>query len=60
MATLGQFRFAPSGRVSGIGLEVALKLAELRGYRADLVSVLLQEAESTIIASINSTTDDPI
>ncbi len=60
MATVGQFHYAPSGRVCGIGFDTALKIAEVRGYNVGIVSVLLQDAEVAIIESMNSSTEDLI
>ncbi len=58
MASLGQFRYAPSGRVVGIGFDTALKIAEVRGYHPAVVSILLQDAELAIIQSMNTSPED--
>jgi len=53
MASLGQLRIAPSGRVIGIGMGTALQIAHMRGYDAATVSELLQEAEAVIVPLLN-------
>ena len=58
MALLGQLRLAPSGRVTGLEMTAALKLADARGYNVGVVSVLLQEAESVLVSSLNTTPEE--
>lgn len=58
MASLGQLRVAPSGRVIGLGIGTALQIAHMRGYDTATVSELLQEAEAAIVPLLNDTTDN--
>ncbi|MCB9990680.1 MAG: hypothetical protein H6867_04795 [Rhodospirillales bacterium] len=53
MASLGQFRLAPSGHVLGIDMATALTIATIRGYDVASVSLLLQEAEAVIVPLMN-------
>lgn len=53
MASLGQFRLSPAGHVLGIDMATALKIAQIRGYDAAVVSELLQEAEAVIVSLMN-------
>jgi len=53
MASMGQFRLAPSGHVLGIDMATALTIAKIRGYDAAIVSELLQEAEAVIVSLMN-------
>ncbi|MBI4030842.1 MAG: hypothetical protein HY370_04140 [Proteobacteria bacterium] len=53
MASLGQLRLSPSGRVIGIGVGAALQIAQARGYDTVTVSELLQEAEAVILPLLN-------
>ena len=52
-ACLGQLRFAPSGHVSGIDMNAALKIAEVRGFDTGIVSELLSAAENGLIEAMN-------
>lgn len=58
MASLGQFRLAPSGHVLGIDMATALTIATIRGYDAATVSELLQEAEAVIVTLLNERPED--
>ena len=57
-ACLGQLRFAPSGHVSGIDMNAALKIAEVRGFDTGIVSELLASAENGLIEAINQKETD--
>jgi len=57
-ACLGQLRFAPSGHVSGIDMNAALKIAEVRGFDKGIVSELLASAENGLIEAINQKETD--
>jgi len=57
-ACLGQLRFAPSGHVAGIDMNAALKIAEVRGFDAGVVSELLSAAENGLIEAINQKETD--
>ena len=52
-ASLGQLRFAPSGHVTGIDMNAALKLAEVRGFEPGVMSELLSAAENGLVEAMN-------
>ncbi len=53
MASLGQIRVSPSGRIIGLDMAAALSITAGRGYDVAAVSELLQEAEATLIPLLN-------
>lgn len=57
-ACLGQLRFAPSGHVAGIDMSAALKIAEVRGFDAGVMSELLGAAENGLIEATNQKETD--
>ncbi len=58
MASMGQFRMAPSGHILGLDMATALTIATIRGYNAATVSELLQEAEVVIVSLMNERPED--
>lgn len=58
MASLGQLRVSPSGRIVGIELAAAFAVAQARGYDLATVSELLQEAEAILVQSLNEKSED--
>ena len=57
-ASLGQLRFAPSGHVTGIDMNAALKLAEVRGFEPSVMSELLSAAENGLVEAMNQKETD--
>jgi len=55
---LGQLRFTPSGHVSGIDMNAALKIAEARGFEICVMSELLSAAENGLIEAMNQKETD--
>ena len=54
MTCQGQVRFAPSGQVIGLELEVALQVAAARCYDVTVLSELLSAAEAGTIEAVIS------
>ena len=52
-ASLGQLRLGPSGKVLGIDMTAALRIAQARGFDEAVVSELLQAAEAGLIEAMN-------
>ena len=52
-ASLGQIRIVPPGRVLGIDMTAALRIAQARGFDEGVVSELLQAAEAGLIEAMN-------
>ena len=52
-ASLGQLRIAPSGRVLGIDMTAALRIAQARRFDESVISELLQAAEVGWIETMN-------
>ena len=57
-ACLGQLRFTPSGHVAGVDMNAALKIAEVRGFEACVISELLSAAENGLIEAMNQKETD--
>ena len=57
-ASLGQLRIAPSGRVLGIDMTAALRIARARGFDEAVISELLQAAEAGLIEAMNDKDSD--
>ncbi len=57
-ASLGQLRIAPSSRVLGIDMTVALGIARARGFDEGVISELLQSAEAGLIEAMNEKDGD--
>lgn len=54
LACQGQLRFAPSGQVIGIDLNVALQVAAARCYDVTVLSELLSAAEAGTIEVVTT------
>jgi hypothetical protein len=52
LACQGQLRLAPSGRVTGIDMNVALKIGAARGCDPAVLSELLPAAEAGLVAGL--------
>jgi hypothetical protein len=59
LACQGQVRLAPSGQVLGIGLDVALQVAAVRGCDIAVLSELLPAAEAGMVEAVALAKDDP-
>jgi len=57
-ACLGQLRLAPSGHVVGIDMTAALNIADARGHDLNVVSELLQAAETGLVEAKAEKTED--
>jgi hypothetical protein len=53
VACQGQLRLAPSGHVIGIDMDVALSLANARGYDLAVLSELLPAAEAGLVDALS-------
>jgi hypothetical protein len=54
LACQGQLQFAPSGHVTGIDVDAALRLAGARGYDLAVLSELLAAAEAGLVEALCS------
>ena len=59
LACQGQLRLAPSGRVVGIEMDAALKIAGTRGYELVALSELLPALEAGFVGASCADADRP-
>jgi hypothetical protein len=54
LACQGQLRLAPSGHVTGIDMDAALKIGAARGHDLAVLSALLPAAEAGVVEALST------
>jgi hypothetical protein len=57
LACQGQLRLAPSGRLIGVDMDAALRIAAARGYDLAVLSELLPAAEAGFVEALCADAD---